>query len=339
MTLNPGQKEEVAIPIPAVDPITSDYGQKYMLTKFTLAFIRFVNGKFLFHYGYDAPNQKLAYATEVYRIVYSMPFLPIISLEPPIDDDVRKTLAFYLDSPFNLTFLESTLPDKKPFVEKLINLQYAYNNETRTLTRSEALSFLADVEKRVNESLEKFFTDANLASLQKKPKTDENPYYTVDAGIVLEAEAIAVLDKIGPLYFAKVGKKFNVNSGTRDAYRQAEAMWVKYPKDKTFSEYPQRKLVDEIREAIRQAQSSGKSNAGIIQAMTDVIQNQINRKEYISVHLIAGCIDIATQPDIPTGVAAMSGSEQKIMLEIAIKVTGGTAKKENNPPHIHIQFK
>lgn len=175
-----------------------------------------------------------------------------------------------------------------------------------------------------------------------KPEKDEdetkgNPYYTIDADIILESEAIAILDKIGPLYFNKVGKKFNVNSGTRDAHRQAEAMWVKYPKDKIFSEYPNRKLINEILEAIKNA--AGKSNAVVIQAVTDVIQSQINRKEYISKHLIAGCIDIATEGDKPTGVTAMSSSEQKIMIEIAVRVTGGTAKKENNPPHVHIQFK
>ncbi len=184
----------------------------------------------------------------------------------------------------------------------------------------------------------KIKTALDLAKPKPK-KPGENPYYTIDAGIVLEADAIAVLDKIGPLYFEKVGKKFNVNSGTRDAFRQADAMWIKYPRDKIFSEYPNRKLINEILESIRAAQKTGKDRAGIVQAMTNAIQLQINRKEYISKHLIAGCIDIATEPDIATGVARMSSQEQTIMKEIAVKVTGGTAKKENNPPHIHIQFK
>ena len=43
-------------------------------------------------------------------------------------------------------------------------------------------------------------------------ENEENPYYTIDKGIVLETDAIAVLDKIAPLYFKGVGKKFNVNS-------------------------------------------------------------------------------------------------------------------------------
>lgn len=171
------------------------------------------------------------------------------------------------------------------------------------------------------------------------PKDDGNPYYTIDANIVLEADAIAVLDKIAPLYFARVGKKFNVNSGTRDAYRQANAMWVKYSRDKIFSEYPQRKLINEILEAIKKAQAAGRNNAGIVQAMADAIQNQINRKEYISGHLIAGCIDIATEGDQVTEVPRMLPHEQKIMIEIAVRVTGGTATKETNPLHIHIKFK
>jgi hypothetical protein len=174
---------------------------------------------------------------------------------------------------------------------------------------------------------------------QNNPKSNGNSYYTIDAGIIVEAEAIAILNKIAPEYYKRTGKQFNVNSGTRDAYRQADAMYVKYPRDKSFSEYPNRKLVNEILEAIKKAQATRNSTAGIVQSMTAVIQTQINRREYISKHLIAGCIDIATTADTKTNVPAMSLLEQKIMIEIAIKMTGGTAKKEENPPHIHIQFK
>lgn len=167
--------------------------------------------------------------------------------------------------------------------------------------------------------------------------TEESPYYTIDEGIVLDKEAIAILDKIGPLFYEKTNTKFNVNSGTRTAYRQAAAMYFKYGKDKTFSEYRNRSAINEILEAIKKAQKDGKNKDGIIQAMTDVIQSQINRKIYISSHLKAGGIDIAVVAS--AGVPAMSKQNKKIMIEIAKKVTGGDAFEETNPPHIHIQYK
>lgn len=323
--------------IPTVDPITSEYGRNYMLTRFTIEFFKFVNSKF-FPFGFSKPGEKFGYASHVYRIFYGLPPLSILFIQQ-VDDDIRQTLSYYLDAPFNLALLEASLPNKKTFVEKISKIEYTRKGQKAVITLAEAESFIRNVEGKIDAHLLKFFTDANLTELQKNviEKPNESSYYTVDADIILESEAIAILDKIGPLYFAKTGKKFNVNSGTRDAYRQAAAMWVKYPKDKTFSEYPNRKLINEILDAIKKA--GGKSNNEIIQAMTAVIQNQIDRKEYISKHLIAGCIDIATQADIPTGVAALSASEQRIMIEIAVKVTGGTAIKENNPPHIHIQFK
>lgn len=172
------------------------------------------------------------------------------------------------------------------------------------------------------------------------PKDDGNPYYTIDAGIVLEADALAVLDKIGPLYFAKVGEKFNVNSGTRNARSQANAMLGVIEAGGTnLPKYPNRQAVNEILDAYRKAKAAGKSRDGIVQAMAQAIQNQIDsRGYYISPHLIAGAIDISVKGD--TGVPAMLKAEQKIMIEIAKSViTKGDAFYENEPPHIHIQFK
>ncbi len=89
------------------------------------------------------------------------------------------------------------------------------------------------------------------------PQNDgENPYYTIDAGIVLESEAIAILDKIAPLYFAKVGEKFNVNSGTRNSYRQADAMYDVYMnRDRTFSLYKNKTAVNELIAVIKKGES------------------------------------------------------------------------------------
>jgi hypothetical protein len=172
------------------------------------------------------------------------------------------------------------------------------------------------------------------------PPTDEkepSPYYTIDDGIVLSTEAIGMLDKIGVEYFKRIGKKFNVNSGTRTPYRQAAAMYVKYAKDKALSEYGGGAAIKEILAAIKTAQSVGKNSQGVVQAMADTIQSQVDRGIYISSHLKAGALDIAIVAS--PGVSAMTKAEKKAMIEIAAKVTGGKAFEETNPPHIHIQYK
>lgn len=167
------------------------------------------------------------------------------------------------------------------------------------------------------------------------PKDDENPYYTIDAGIVLEADAIAVLTKIAPLYFAKVGKKFNVNSGTRDSYRQAVAMYDVYMEgDVTLSLY-NRQRANELIAIIKKRESKTVT----IQKMTELIQKYFDKGILMSSHQKAGAIDIAVVGDKNTGVAIMETSEQKLMMQIATKVTGFAALRENNPPHIHVKFK
>lgn len=165
---------------------------------------------------------------------------------------------------------------------------------------------------------------------------EENPYYTIDAGIVLTDEAIKLLDEIGIRYFKRVGKKFNVNSGTRTPLSQATAMLgVIEAGDRNLSKYGNRQAANEILNAYR----TGRTREERIKKMTEVIQGQVSRNIFISNHLRAGGIDIATVGDVVTGVPRMSAAEEKIMIEIAKEVTRGQAFKEMFPEHIHIQYK
>jgi hypothetical protein len=177
--------------------------------------------------------------------------------------------------------------------------------------------------------------DTAFARTVKPPTKEESPYYTIDAGIVVEADAIAVLDKIGPLYFAKVNKKFNVNSGTRDAYRQAEAMYVVYMSgDRTLSLY-NRKRANELIAIIK----NGESKTVTVKKMGDLIQQYADKNILMSDHQKAGAIDISIMGDSATEVPPMTSSQQKIMMGIATKVTGFAALLETRPPHIHLKFK
>lgn len=167
-----------------------------------------------------------------------------------------------------------------------------------------------------------------------KDVKEESPYYTIDAGIVLEAEAIAVLDKIGPLYYAEVGEKFNVNSGTRNSYRQADAMYNVYMNgDKTLKLY-NRQRANELIAIIKK----GESKAITVQKMADLIQSYFEKGILMSDHQKAGAIDIDINGEVG-GIKIMTSAQQKIMMNIATKVTGFSALLEKHPPHIHIKFK
>jgi len=148
------------------------------------------------------------------------------------------------------------------------------------------------------------------------------------------------LDKIAPLYFAKVGEKFNVNSGTRDSWHQAEAMYVVYvTKDKALSKYKNRKAANELIEIIKKGQRAGQSKDVIVRTMADLVEKYFKDGILMSDHQKAGAIDIAIVGDNATGVLPMTGPQQKIMMEIATKVTGYKALLETSPLHIHIKFK
>ena len=180
--------------------------------------------------------------------------------------------------------------------------------------------------------------DANCGESESNGKG--SPYYTIDANIVLEADAIAVLDKIGPLYFKEVKEKFNVNSGTRTSDRQASAMYTVYMSgDKTFSLYRNRTVANQLVNIIKNGQAAGKNKTGIVKDMTDLIQKNFEKGIYMSSHQRAGAIDIAIVGDKPTGVKPMTSAQKKIMMKIAFKVTGFKALLEKRPPHIHIKFK
>lgn len=322
--------------IPQVDPITSEYGREYMLTRFTIEFFNFVNTKF-FPVGFSNPSEKLGYASNVYRIFYGLPPVSILFIQQ-VEDDIRQTLSYYLDSPINLTFLAASLIDKKPFVEKISKIEYTRKNQKLKISTAEAESFIRNANEKIDAHLKKYFSEANLSELQKNKteNSNESYYYTVDQGIVLADEAIKYLNLIGEQYFKKTGKKFNVNSGTRTPYRQAEAMFIVIQSgDSNLSLY-NRDRVNPILDAYKTSKAAGKSREEIIQAMTAVIQDQVNNKIYISNHLKAGAIDIDINGE--GEIAPMSSTEKKIMIEIAIKVTGGQAFEEKSPPHIHIQY-
>lgn len=158
-------------------------------------------------------------------------------------------------------------------------------------------------------------------------KASSTRFYRVREGVVLNENAKAKLSAIGQEYQKRTGKTFAVTSGTRTPYRQASAMFTKIQLGDDFSEYRNKAAVSEILTAYRRAKAAGKSGEEIKQAMSETIQNQVNRQTYISRHLKGGAADVSIR-----------GLDQKAFREAVKSVTGGEPLYEGKPPHFHLQF-
>lgn len=62
-------------------------------------------------------------------------------------------------------------------------------------------------------------------------------------------------------------------------------------------------------------------------AMSETIQNQVNRHSYISRHLSGNAADVS-----------LKGLNQKAFRESVRSVTGAEPHYEGKPPHFHVQF-
>jgi hypothetical protein len=158
-------------------------------------------------------------------------------------------------------------------------------------------------------------------------KAASTHYYRIREGVVLNENAKAKLSAIGQEYQRKTGKTIDITSGTRTAYRQAGAMFTKIQLGNSFSEYKNRAAVSEILTTYRQAKAAGKSAEKIKQAMSDTIQNQVNRQIYISRHLQGGAADVS-----------LIGLDRNAFREAVRNVTGQEPLYEGKPRHFHLQF-
>lgn len=94
--------------------------------------------------------------------------------------------------------------------------------------------------------------------------------------------------------------------------------------------YTNHKAASEIKAAFDLAQSHGKKEAETIQAMTKVIENQINAKVFISRHLTGKAFDVRNTD--------MNSKQQNSFKQVVQKVGGATVLPEGKPPHFHIQL-
>jgi hypothetical protein len=153
--------------------------------------------------------------------------------------------------------------------------------------------------------------------------------YAVLPDVTLSGEAAAKVEALDRAFFKKTGAHLVVTSGTRDASRQAAAMYkmIRLGGD-VLELYKNKAAAREIKQAYDRA--AGRAPEDVVAAMHAVIQGQIDRGVFISAHLRAGAVDIRNR--------TMSPVERRAFGKAVEEVGGIALLEESRPPHYHLQI-
>ncbi|MRG97458.1 hypothetical protein [Polyangium spumosum] len=166
--------------------------------------------------------------------------------------------------------------------------------------------------------------------LERSTRGGKEPAWSALPDVTL-ADAVAdKVDEIDEAYFRRTGKHLTVTSGTRDAARQAKAMYkmLRLGGD-PMRLYRNKEAAREIKQAYERARAKGKAPDDVVEAMYDVLRAQITRGVYISAHLRAGAVDVRSRD--------MSSRDKKAFVAAVNEAKGVTLLEESAPPHWHLQ--
>lgn len=162
------------------------------------------------------------------------------------------------------------------------------------------------------------------------PSSDSVPHYRTEGNVVLSMEARTLLGRIADEYYWETGAELVVTSGTRTPKQQADAMYKKLRRGENLrSLYRNAQALDEILKVYDDERRSGAGERATIDAMTRVIQAQVSRHVYISLHLRGEAVDVRSR--------TMSTSQRKAFEDATREVLGHLPKHETD--HYHLQFR
>ncbi len=149
------------------------------------------------------------------------------------------------------------------------------------------------------------------------PRFDSNP------GLDLPSEVVRPANALYDSIKASTGYEIYVTSGRRGPDRQAAAMYDNYANG-TAPTYRDQVSEGQIRAAYTAGRNNGQSKAETVRDMAAVIQGQVDNGIYISRHLRAKSLDIATPPASVIEAIRNDPNVRSVLVE---------------DDHIHIDFK
>jgi hypothetical protein len=166
---------------------------------------------------------------------------------------------------------------------------------------------------------------------KSSPRAGASSRFNALPDVTLADAVVDKVDAIDDAYFRKTGKHITVTSGTRDAARQAKAMYKMLRLGGDIVRlYRNKEAAREIKQAYDTGRAAGRSQDQVVASMYSVIQRQIARGVYISAHLRAGAVDIRSRD--------MSGADKRAFSAVVADERGTSLLEESTPPHFHLQI-
>ena len=154
-------------------------------------------------------------------------------------------------------------------------------------------------------------------------------FYDVLPGVIVPPDLAPRFARIAARYFGETGKPLMLTSGTRDARRQAAAMYAKVRLGVNLNRlYGYSSAVKDIDQAWRQARRDKGSRDAAVEAMAERIDRQVEHGVYVSRHLLAGALDVRSR-----------GIDRSAFLRAARGEPGVKVLVERRPPHFHLSFR
>ena len=152
--------------------------------------------------------------------------------------------------------------------------------------------------------------------------TGDGPRWNAAPGVTLTSELRAALDELAEEWHAVSGRRLHVTSGTRTSAEQAPAMLrrLRAGGRRELRTYRNRAAADEVGDA--------GENGGAEAELAAVIQRQVDRKVYLSAHLVGRAIHLRARD--------LDEADRDQL--VALAGGHGRALYEGVPPHLQLEL-
>jgi hypothetical protein len=161
-------------------------------------------------------------------------------------------------------------------------------------------------------------------------------YQVLDDSVRMNDEVRRAVGNLADAYHSETGQNITVTDGNRTPADQADRMATRLESgQRLVGFYTDRQAATELEQAYRQATSTGGSPAEVRAAMSETIQNQIDRGVYVSDHLREGAVDVRSR--------GMTDPEafQRLAGEQGFRVLDERTLRDGRPsprPHFHLEY-
>ena len=155
-------------------------------------------------------------------------------------------------------------------------------------------------------------------------------YFERKGRIELSSSDYTIIGQLAYFFYLWTDERITLTSTTRTVEAQATDMYSNWynHRNERFG-YKDHEAEREIRHAYENSIRAHKGESATVDAMTSVIQDQVRRGRFISLHLTGKAVDVRTYN--------MSADDQDLFISLGKRIRGVEQVKPEDD-HIHIQF-